>query len=332
MPARVPMSERQRQALLALPDTEDEVVRHHSLDAADLAAVAEARTPETRLSYALQLCCLRYPGRNLKRGEVLPAVMLDHIAEQIGVDAAVIAGFARRGPTRYEQLASIKSRHGFRDLTHPDRAEIARWLMVEAIGLNDGRVLLGRLISKFRGEKIVIPGVSVVERMAAEAMHAADLKVIAEVDALLSREQRTSRDAILSEKAHARQSRLAWLREPLSRIGARSLFDILDKLELIRASGVPGLQLPEAFHPRLGQMAREGVRHTAQAFHQMGPARRYAGLVATLREQEASLTDAALEMFRSLAGRANLHDCPVHAGSKLRVSCLGSRDGLGGGL
>jgi len=67
----------------------------------------------------------------------------------------------------------IKRRHGFRDLTHPDRAEFARWLMVEAIGLNDGRVLLDRLISKLRGEKIVIPGVSVVERMAAEAMHAA---------------------------------------------------------------------------------------------------------------------------------------------------------------
>ena len=58
MPARVPMTERQRGALLALPATEDEVVRHHSLGPDDLAAIAEARTPETRLGYALQLCCL----------------------------------------------------------------------------------------------------------------------------------------------------------------------------------------------------------------------------------------------------------------------------------
>ena len=79
-------------------------------------------------------------------------------------------------------------------------------------------------------------------------------------------------DAILSDKAHARQSRLAWLREPSSRVGGRSLFEILDKIELIRATGVPGLQLPAAFHPRLGQVAREGVRYTAQAFQQMGPA------------------------------------------------------------
>ena len=62
------MTQRQRAALLALPDTEELVVRHHGLDAADLAAIGDARTPETRLSYALQLCALRYPGRHLRRG------------------------------------------------------------------------------------------------------------------------------------------------------------------------------------------------------------------------------------------------------------------------
>src|SRR3546814_1828542 len=81
VPARIPMTEKQRAALLALPDTEEAVVQHHSLDAADLAAIADARTPETRLGYALQLCCLRYPGRHLRKGELLPAIMLDHIAE-----------------------------------------------------------------------------------------------------------------------------------------------------------------------------------------------------------------------------------------------------------
>lgn len=92
------MTQRQRAALLALPDTEELVVRHHGLDAADLAAIGDARTPETRLSYAFQLCALRYPGRHLRRGELLPAIMLDHIAEQIGVAAGVIAAFARRAP------------------------------------------------------------------------------------------------------------------------------------------------------------------------------------------------------------------------------------------
>ncbi len=108
MPARISMTKKQRDVLLALPETENEIVRHYTLDAKDLTAIASCRTPETRLSHALQLCCLRYPGRHLRRGEFLPPVMLDYIAEQIGADTEAIARFARRGATRYEQLAAIK--------------------------------------------------------------------------------------------------------------------------------------------------------------------------------------------------------------------------------
>lgn len=161
------MTKTQREKLLELPDTEDEVVRHHSLTADDLAAIAQSRMPGTRLGYALQLCCLRYPGRYLRRGEFLPGAMLDHIAEQVGADAEAISLFARRGATRYEQLAAIKQRHGFRDFTRPTRAELAAWAEREAVGLTDGRVLLDRLIERMRAERIIIPGVSVVERMAA---------------------------------------------------------------------------------------------------------------------------------------------------------------------
>jgi hypothetical protein len=35
MPARISMTKKQREALLALPETENEVVRHYTLDATD---------------------------------------------------------------------------------------------------------------------------------------------------------------------------------------------------------------------------------------------------------------------------------------------------------
>ncbi|NJM51313.1 MAG: DUF4158 domain-containing protein [Sphingomonadales bacterium] len=131
MPARIPMTERQRGELLSLPTTEEALVAHYSLTDSELKAIARLRSPANRLGYTLQLCCLRYPGRYLRRGELLPAVMLDYIAEQVGVDADVIAAFARRGPTRYEQLALIKRNHGFHVLTQPMRAKLAEWLEVE---------------------------------------------------------------------------------------------------------------------------------------------------------------------------------------------------------
>jgi len=322
MPARVPMTERQRGALLALPDTDDIIVRHHSLTPEDLAAVAEARTPETRLGYALQLCCLRYPGRYFRHGETLPALMLDHIAEQVDVGADVLAAFARRGPTRYEQLALIKRRHGFRDLTNPLRSEIAASLAIQAIGIGDGRVLIDRLIDKMRAERIVIPGITVIERMAVEAMHAADRQVIADVDRLLSAEQRNRLNALLSDKEHSCKSRLSWLREPATRVGSRALGDILDKFDLTRATGVAVLDVPALYHPRLAQMAREGIRYTAQAFQQMAAPRRNAAMVATARGLEATLTDAAIAMFRSLVARAN-----QRASKRLAATIAASADG-----
>jgi len=153
MPARVPMTSKQRDALLALLIGEEVVVRHHDLD------------------------------------------------------AEALANFARRGQTRYEQLSAIKHRHGFRDATAPVRAELRAWLAQEAVGLTDGRVLIDRLIARMREGRIVIPGASVVERMAAGAMHAADLKFIKAADALLSDDLRGLLDAILSEKEHAMLSR-----------------------------------------------------------------------------------------------------------------------------
>lgn len=307
MPARIPMTEKQRISLLALPDTEEAVVRHHSFDAADLAAVAQARTPETRLGYALQLCCLRFPGRHLRKGEFLPAVMLDHIAEQIDVDAVVIAKFARRAQTRYEQLASLKRRYGYCDLTRPKRAELAAWLADDALALTEGKVLIERLIVKMREQRIIIPGISVIERMAGEAMHAADTRVTNDVHALIDDEQRELLEALLSEKAHAQQSRLSWLREPASRVRGRGLLEILDKIDLLRVTRYAAVVVPDGYLSRLALMAREGARLTAQALQQMGPARRLTTLVATLRELEASLTDAAISMFSALVGRANLN-------------------------
>jgi len=46
MPARISMTQKQRDALLALPETENEVIRHYTLDAVDLAAIASSRAPE----------------------------------------------------------------------------------------------------------------------------------------------------------------------------------------------------------------------------------------------------------------------------------------------
>jgi hypothetical protein len=170
--------------------------------------------------------------------------MLDHIAEQIGVDAGVIAAFARRAPTRYDQLAAIKRRFGYRDLTRPLKAELKGWLATRALTAADARDLLRQLLEHIRSQHIVIPGASVIERRAAEAMHAADACATATIIGKLTPEQRTKLDALVNEQARAMQSRLSWLRTPDERVRGTSLAALLDKLELLQDLGLLKLELP----------------------------------------------------------------------------------------
>src|SRR3546814_17600345 len=109
-------------------------------------------------------------------------------------------------------------------------------------------------------------------------------------------------DTLVDEKAHDRQSRLSWLREPQPRVASASLAEILEKVALIRRTGISCVSVDPLHEPRMTQFARAGVRYIAQAFQQMRASRRRVILPATLREMEAPLTEEANAM---LIGRAN---------------------------
>jgi TnpA family transposase len=72
MPRRELLSPAQREALLALPTDEGELIRHYSLGADDLHLVRQHRGSNNQLGFAIQLCYLRFPGRSLGVDEAPP--------------------------------------------------------------------------------------------------------------------------------------------------------------------------------------------------------------------------------------------------------------------
>lgn len=64
------------------------LVRHWTLSEAELTAVARRRRDRNRLGYALQLCALRYPGRLLRPGELIPAEAMRFLADQLAARAS----------------------------------------------------------------------------------------------------------------------------------------------------------------------------------------------------------------------------------------------------
>jgi hypothetical protein len=61
------LSEAQIAELFDPPTDQRELVRHFTLSPVDIAAVLRCWGDRNHLGYALMLCCLRYPGRALRK-------------------------------------------------------------------------------------------------------------------------------------------------------------------------------------------------------------------------------------------------------------------------
>ncbi|MDT4811277.1 Tn3 family transposase ISPa38 [compost metagenome] len=72
MPRRTVLSTTERESLLALPDTDEELIRHYTFNESDLALIRQRRGAANRLGFAVQLCYMRYPGIMLAAGEEPP--------------------------------------------------------------------------------------------------------------------------------------------------------------------------------------------------------------------------------------------------------------------
>ena len=85
MPRRSILTARQRAALFDLPTDDASMLRHYTLADDDLEIVRARRRPHNRFGFALQLCALRYPGRLLAPGEVIPLAVTRFLAAQLGM-------------------------------------------------------------------------------------------------------------------------------------------------------------------------------------------------------------------------------------------------------
>ena len=86
MPRRSILSATERASLLALPDTEDELIRHYTFSEADLSLIRQRRGDADRLGVAVQLCLLRFPGQGLLPDATVPAFLLQWLARQLRTD------------------------------------------------------------------------------------------------------------------------------------------------------------------------------------------------------------------------------------------------------
>lgn len=307
MPRRRALTEAQLETLFAIPTTEADLIRHWTLDEADLAAVDRRRGAANQLGYALQLCAFRYPGRLLRPGEAIPEAALRFVADQLRIGAAALAAalaaYAARPQTRREQLDGLREAFGFRMFAPGHGRDLLAWMLPVALATTSASGIAVTLMDELRRRWIIAPGPSVVERLVAASLVVAERHVAGQLTRGLTPKQTDALDKLLVLKEGTAVSVLAWARQPPGAPGHKALKRIVEQLARLRAVGLDPA-CAEGVHPeRLRKLAREGARYTAQHLRLLSPLRRRATLVATVLDTVTRLTDDGVALFDRAIGR-----------------------------
>ena len=212
MPRRRALTTAQLDELFTLPAEKATLVRYWTLTDTDLEAIHHRRRHRNRLGFALQLCVLRYPGRLLRPGELIPAAALRFVADQIDITPEALAAYAARFQTRYEQLDALRAAFGFVGFTPEHRREILAWLLPVALATTNAGAIATTLMEELRRRCLVVPGPFVVDQLVSATMVSAERQVSHQLTRGLLPAQAKTLDALLTTKEGASISRLAWAR------------------------------------------------------------------------------------------------------------------------
>lgn len=303
MAHRTILTRRQRAAIFDLPATEAALLRHYILDDDDIERIHARRRPHNRLEFALQLCVFRYPGRILSAEDVIPAAVIKFIAAQLGMHAADLEGYAIREETRRDHLIELRALYGYKMFTGRGARDLKVWLATEAEAALSNEDLARHFVAECRRSQTILPGVSVIERLCADALVAAERKIEARISERLDVVMRAKLDAMLSEVVEDGTSQFIWLRQFEVGKNSADMNRVLDRLEFLQGLGLTPAVLKDVPPHRVTRMRRQGERYFTHDLRDISDDRLLAILAACAVEWQAAIADAVVEAHDRIVGK-----------------------------
>ena len=246
MPRRQILTDRQRSSLFDLPTDSATLLHHYTLADDDLEQIRRRRQSHNRLGFALQLCAFRYPGRLLSPGEVIPINVAKFIAAQLGERADDLCSYAETDVTRRRHLVDLRAIYGYKMFTGRGSRDLKAWLERAAEATRSNEDLARRLVERCRATKTVLPGISIIERLCADALVAAERRIEVRIADRLDNAMRAELDALLTEDAGGSVTRFVWLRQFEVGQNSADMNRLLDRLEFLQGFGFQHCYTPTA--------------------------------------------------------------------------------------
>lgn len=296
MPRRSILSPTEQMSLLALPDSQNDLIRYYTFNETDLSLIRQRRGDANRLGFAIQLCLLRYPGSMLGSELRVAESLIQWVASQIRVDAAAWSKYGQRDETRREHFQELRSYLGLSPFSQADFRLLINGLTDLAMQTDKGLVIAVQATELLRQRQVILPALKVIDRACAEAITIATRRIYKTLIEPLTAEHKQRLDDLLTVKPESGVTWLVWLRQSPVKPNSRHMLEQIDRLKTFQKLALPA-GIGQSIHQnRLLKMAREGERMTPQDLAKFETKRRYATLVALALEGTATVTDQLIDL------------------------------------
>ena len=269
------------------------------LDDHDLEWIASKRGDFSRLGYALQLTTVRFIGAFIPDLSKIPHVVIDRVAAQINInDPESCVSMYMESEQRWRHTAEIRSRYGYIEFIEKgSRFRLGRILCALCwTGTDRPGVLFDHAVGWLSTNKILLPGITVLERFVAEIRSRMESRLWRMLIKNLSVSQQEKLNDLLVVEDDERLSLLDKLRKGPISVSSTALVQTLKRVESARNIKVklPLYRIPAC---KIAILARFANTAKITAINRLPFERKMATLVAFANHFESDSQDDSLDVL-----------------------------------
>ena len=140
-----------------------------------ISASAGVRETGSASPYSFARCAI--PDALCCRVSVIPVEITDVPAAQLGLKDADLDAYAAREETRHEHMASLRQLYGYRTFSGRGARDLKLWLDGQAEHAVSNEDIARRFVEECRRTLTILPAISTIERLCADALVAAEKRI-----------------------------------------------------------------------------------------------------------------------------------------------------------
>ena len=229
--------------------------------------------------------------------------MLRFLAAQLDLEADDLLPYASREETRHEHLALLRRIYGYKTFSGHGARALQSWLAEQAEQARSNEDLARRFVDQCCRSQTIVPVISTIERLCADALVDAERRIEARLAEHLTASIRVRLDALLTEMVDDRLTRFVWLRQFEAGGNSAAAVRLLERLEFLQNIELSPDVLTKIPPHRVARLRRQGERYFSDGLRDISGDRRLAILAVCVVEWRAAIADAVVETHDRIVGK-----------------------------